>query len=125
MIVWVMPGIDFRQLQFFPGIFERAEGSFGSEPLAPAAPYEMEPHFEIPLAGCVDPRPKPAAADKGGIVVIEQRPVLNTTGSLSLDLGGEFLLNLGFGEFAARINERSDGRIAPQFHREGQIRDLP
>jgi hypothetical protein len=28
MIVWVMPGIDFRQLQFFPGIFERAEGSF-------------------------------------------------------------------------------------------------
>ena len=125
MIVWVMPGIDFRQLQFFPGIFERAEGSFGSQPLAPTALYEMEPHFEFPLAGCVDPRPKPAAADKRSSVVIEQRPVLNTTGSLSLDLGGEFLLDLGFGEFAARINERGDGGIAPQFHREGQIRDLP
>jgi hypothetical protein len=41
MIVWVMPGVDFRQLQFFPGIFERAEGSFGSEPLAPTAPQAM------------------------------------------------------------------------------------
>ena len=38
MIVWVMPGIDFRHLQFFPGISERAEGSFGSEPFAPKAP---------------------------------------------------------------------------------------
>src|SRR5712671_4605139 len=121
MIVWVMPGIDFRQLQFFPGISERAEGSFGSEPFAPTAPHEMEPHFEIRLAGCVDPGPKPAAADKIAIAAIKQRPILNTTGSLSLDLGVEFLLDLGFREFAARINERRDGGIAPQFHREGQI----
>jgi hypothetical protein len=34
-------------------------------------------------------------------------------------------LDLGFGEFAPRINERRDGGIAPQFHREGQILDLP
>jgi hypothetical protein len=34
-------------------------------------------------------------------------------------------LDLGFREFAARINERSDGGIAPQFRREGQIPDLP
>src|SRR5947209_4816600 len=109
MIIWVMPGIDFRQLQFFPSIFERAEGSFGSEPFAPTAPHEMEPHFEFRLAGCVDPGPKPAASDKIAIAVIEQRPILNTTGSLSLDLGVEFLLDLRFGEFAARINERRDG----------------
>jgi hypothetical protein len=124
MIVWVMPGIDFRQLQSFPGIFERAEGSFGSEPFAPTAPHEMEPHFEIRLAVCVDPGPKPAAADKIAISVIEQRPILNTAGSLSLDLGVEFLLGLGFREFAARINERRNGGIAPQFHRERQILDL-
>ena len=43
----------------------------------------------------------------------------------SLDLGVEFLIDLGFGEFAARINERRDGGIAPQFHCEGQILDLP
>src|SRR6266478_6550701 len=101
-----MPGIDFRQLQFFPRISERTEGSFRSEPFAPAALHEMEPHFEIHLAGCIDPGPKPAAADEIAIAVIEQRPILNTTGSLSLDLGVEFLMDLGFGEFAARINER-------------------
>jgi hypothetical protein len=50
----------------------------------------MEPHFEIRLAGCIDPGPKPAAADEIAIAVIEQRPILNTTGSLSLDLGVEF-----------------------------------
>jgi hypothetical protein len=85
----------------------------------------MEPHFEIHLAGCVDPGSKAAAADKITIAVIEQRPILNTTGSFSLDLGEEFLLDLGFGKFAARINERCDGGIAPQFHREGQVLDLP
>jgi hypothetical protein len=85
----------------------------------------MEPHFEIRLAVCVDPGPKPAAADKIAISVIEQRPILNTAGSLSLDLGVEFLLGLGFREFAARINERRNGGIAPQFHRERQILDLP
>jgi hypothetical protein len=85
----------------------------------------MEPHFEIRLAGCADPGPKPAAADKIAIAVIEQRPILKTTGSLSLDLGVEFLLDLGSGEYAARINERRDGGIAPQFHHERQILDLP
>jgi len=85
----------------------------------------MEPHFEIPLAGRIDPGPKPAAADEIAIAVIEQRPILDTTGSLSPDLGAEFLMDLGFGEFAARINERRDDGIAPQFHREGQILDLP
>jgi hypothetical protein len=85
----------------------------------------MEPHFEIRLAGCTDPGPKPAAANEIAIAVIEQRPILNTTGSLSLDLGVEFLMDLGFGEFASRINERRDGGIAPQFHREGQILNLP
>jgi len=120
-----MPGVDFRQLQFFPGIFERDEGSFRSESFAPAALHEMKPHFEIRLAGCIDPGPKPAAADEIAIAAIEQRPILNTTGSLSLDLGVEFLLDLGFGEFAARINQRRDGGIALQFHGEGQILHLP
>src|SRR6266851_7643561 len=100
-----MPGIDFRQLQSFPGIFERAEGSFCSQPVAPAALHEMESHFEIRLAGCIDPRPKPAAADEIAIAAIKQRPILNATRSLSLDLGFEFLLDLGFGELASRINE--------------------
>ena len=85
----------------------------------------MEPHFEIRLAGCVDPGPKPAAADKIAIAVIEQRPILDATGPLPLDLGAELLSDLGLGEFAAGINERRDGGIAPQFHREGQILDLP
>jgi hypothetical protein len=65
--------------------------------------------------------PKPAAADEIAIAVIEQRTILNTTGLPSLDLSVEFLVDLGFGEFATRINERRDGGIAPQFHREGQI----
>lgn len=124
-IVGVMPGVDLREPQFFPGVFERAERCFRCEALAPAALHEMEPHFEIRLAGCTDPGPKPAAADEIAIAVIEQRPILNTAGSLSLDLGVEFLMDLGVGEFAARINERRDGGIAPQFHREGQILDLP
>ena len=57
--------------------------------------------------------------------MIEQRPILNTTGSLSLDLGTEFLLDLGFGELAACINQRRDDGITPQLHRVGQILDLP
>ena len=84
----------------------------------------MEPDFEIRGAGGIDPGPKPAAADEIASAVIEQRPILNTTGFLSLDLGAEFPMDLGFGEFAARINERGDGGIA-QFHREGQILDRP
>src|SRR5438067_13779905 len=120
-----MPGINFRQPQFFPGIFERAEGSFGSEPFAPTAPHEMEPHFEIRLAGRIEPRPKPAAADELAIAVIERRPILNATGLLPLELGAELLSDLGLGEFAAGINERRDCGIAPQFDRKGQILDLP
>src|ERR1700731_312521 len=50
----------------------------------------MDPNFETRLAGCTDPGPKPAAANEIAIAVIEQRPILNTTGSLSLDLGVEF-----------------------------------
>jgi hypothetical protein len=114
-----MSCIDFRQLQFFPGIFERAEGSFRSEALAPATLHEMKPHFEIRLTGCIDPGPKPAAADEIAIAVIEQRPILNSTRFLSLDLGVEFLLDFGFSELAARINERDDGGITPEFHRKG------
>src|SRR5438270_13507884 len=120
-----MPCVDFRQLQFFPGIFERAEGSFRAESLAPAALHEMKPYFEIRLAGCINPGPKPAAADEIAIAVIEQRPVLNPTRFLSVDLGVEFLLDFGFSGLAARINERGDAGIAPQFHRKGQILDLP
>ena len=82
-IVWVMPSIDLRQLQFLPRIFERTERSFYSEPFAPAALHEMEPHFEFHLAGRVEPGPKPAATDEIAIAVIEQRPILNTTGSVS------------------------------------------
>jgi len=85
----------------------------------------MKPHFEVRLAGRIDPGPKSAAAYEIAIAVVEQRPILNTTGSLSLDLGTEFLMDLGFGEFAARINERRYGRIASQHHRVGQILDLP
>jgi hypothetical protein len=57
--------------------------------------------------------------------VIEQRPILNTTEALSLDLGVEFLLDLVFRELASRINERCDGGVTPQFHRGRQILDLP
>ena len=124
-IVWVMPGVDFRQQQFFPGVFERADPCFRCETFAPTALHEMEPHFEIRLNGRIDPGPKPAAADELAIAVIEQRPILNATGLLTLDLGAELLSDLGLGEFAARINERRDGGIAPQFHRKGQILDLP
>src|SRR3984893_13996766 len=109
-----MPGVDPRHLQFFPRKFERAASSFRSEAAAPAALHEMEPHFEIRLAECIDPGPKPAAAAEIAIAVIEQRPILNTTGSLSLDFGVKLLADLGFGEFTARINERRDGGIAPQ-----------
>src|SRR5271154_3356605 len=55
----------------------------------------------------------------------EQRPILNATGPLPLDLGAELLSDLGLGEFAAGINKRRDGGIAPQFHRKGQILGLP
>jgi hypothetical protein len=34
-------------------------------------------------------------------------------------------LDLSFREVVPRINERRDGGIAPQFHRERQILDLP
>src|SRR5215471_1277755 len=118
-----MPGIHFRQPQFFPRIFERASSSFRSEPFAPAALHEMKPHFEVRRARCIDPRSKSAAAYEIAIAAVEQRPILNTTGSLALDLGTEFLLDLGFGELATRINERRDGGIAPQLHRVGQILD--
>jgi hypothetical protein len=66
-----------------------------------------------------------AAADELAITVIEQRPILNATGPLPLDIGAELLSDLGGGEFAAGINERRDGGIAPQFHRKRQILDLP
>ena len=120
-----MPGVDFRQPQFFPGVFERAERCFRCEPLAPTALHEMEPDFEIRLAGRIEPRPKSAAADELAIAVSEQRSILNATGPLPLDLGAELLSDLGIGEFAAGINERRDGGIPPQFHRKGQILDLP
>ena len=82
-------------------------------------------HFDIRLAGRIDPRPKPAAADEIAIAVIEQRPILQPTRFLSVDLGVEFLLEFGFSELAAAINERGNGGIAPQFHRKEQILDLP
>ena len=56
-IVGVMPGEDFRQPQFFPGVFERAERRFRCEAFAPTALHEMEPHFEIRLARRTDPGP--------------------------------------------------------------------
>src|SRR6202030_1780278 len=40
-IVGVMPGVDLREPQFFPGVFERAERCFRCEALAPAALHEM------------------------------------------------------------------------------------
>src|SRR5689334_12085563 len=92
---------------------------------AAAAIHEMEPDFEIRLAERIEPRSKSAAADELAIAVIEQRPILNATGPLPLDLGAELLSDLGIGEFAAGINERRDGGIPPQFHRKGQIHDLP
>ena len=120
-----MPSVDLRQSQFFPGVFERAERCFRCEALAPAALHEMEPDFEIRLAGRIEPRPKSAAADELAIAVIEQRPILNATGPLPLDLGAELLSDLGIGESAAGINERRDVGIPPLFHRKGQILDLP
>ncbi|HMD15362.1 MAG TPA: hypothetical protein VKH18_01745 [Terriglobales bacterium] len=67
-------------------------------------PAALEPDFEIRLAGRIKPRPKSAAADELAIAVIEQRPVLNATGPLPLDLGAELLSDLGIGEFAAGIS---------------------
>src|SRR5277367_6730140 len=99
-----MPSVDLRQSQFFPGVFERAERCFRCEALAPAALHEMEPDFEIRLAGRIEPRPKSAAADELAIAVIEQRLILNATGPLPLDLGAELLSDLGIGEFAAGIS---------------------
>ena len=78
-IVGVMPGVDLRQPQLFPAVFERAERCFSREPLPPAALHEMEPDFEIRLAGRIQPQPKPAAADELAIAVIEQRLILNAT----------------------------------------------
>jgi hypothetical protein len=80
----------------------------------------MEPHFEIRLAGRIEPRPKPAATDERAIAVIEYRPILYVIGPLPLVLGAELLSDLGLGEFAAGINERRDSGIAPQFHRKGK-----
>ena len=57
-IVGVMPGVDLREPQFFPGVFERAERCFRCEALAPAALHEMEPDFEIRLARCIGPATK-------------------------------------------------------------------
>ena len=56
-IVRVMPSVDLRQSQFFPGAFERAERCFRCEALAPAALHKMEPDFEIRLAGRSPPQP--------------------------------------------------------------------
>src|SRR5271163_5024142 len=120
-----MPSVDLRQSQFFPGVFERAERCFRCEALAPAALHEMEPDFQIRLAGRIEPRPESGAGEELAIAVIEQRPILNATGPLPLDLGAELLSDLGIGEFAAGINERRNGGIPPQFHRKGQILDLP
>ena len=125
-IVGVMPGVDLREPQFFPGVFERAERCFRCEALAPAALHEMEPDFEIRLARCIEPWPKSAAAERTRHC--GDRTVPNTERhrtSLPLDLGAELLSDLGIGEFAAGINERRDGGIPPQFHRKGQILDLP
>src|SRR5271167_4495682 len=60
-IVRVMPSVDLRQSQFFPGVFERAERCFRCEALAPAALHEMERSEEIRVAGRIEPRPKSAA----------------------------------------------------------------
>src|SRR5205807_10646084 len=107
------------RLRCFPGVFERAERCFRCKALTPTALHEMEPHLEIRLGGRIDPGPKPAAADELAMAVIEQRPILNATGSLPLDLSAELLSDLGIGEFAAGVNERRDGEIAPQFPRKG------
>jgi hypothetical protein len=85
----------------------------------------MEPRFEIRLAGGIDLGPKPTAAGQIAIAVIEQRPILNAIRPLPLDLGAELFFGLVLGAFAARIYERRDSGIAPQFHRKGQILDLP
>src|ERR1700746_3937018 len=68
-IFWAMPCIDFRQLQFFAGHSGRAEGASRPDPLPPPAHHERNPHFEIPLTGCMDPGPRPAAADEIAIAV--------------------------------------------------------
>ena len=52
---------------------------FRCKAFAPTALHGMEPHFEIRLAGRIDPGPRPAAADELAIAVIEQRPILNAT----------------------------------------------
>src|SRR5262249_17417785 len=83
-IVRVMSGIHFRQLQFFPRIFDRTFPRPRPAPFAPAALHNMDPPLKIRPAGRKDPGPKPAAADEIAVAVIEQRPILNTTGSLSL-----------------------------------------
>ena len=51
--------------------------------------------------------------------------VKHISNEVESDLGAELLSDLDIREFAAGINERRDGGIAPQFHRKGQILDLP
>jgi hypothetical protein len=65
----------------------------------------MEPEFKIRLAGRLEPRSKSDDDDELAISVIEQRPILNATRLLPLDLGAELLSDLGSGEFAAGVNE--------------------
>jgi len=93
----VMAGIYLRQLQIFPCISERATGGFSSETVAPTGPDEVKPQLEIRLAGRIEPRPQPAAADELAIAVSKQRPILNAIGPFSLDLGVESFPDLRFG----------------------------
>jgi len=51
-IVGMVPGIDFREPQLMPGIFEHAARRFRCEASAPARLYEMKADLEIRLA-CV------------------------------------------------------------------------
>ena len=96
-IVGMVPGIDFREPRFMPGIFEHAVRRFRREAYAPARLYEMKADLEIRLAWRVDPRPQPAAADELAIAVSKQRPILNAIGPFSLDLGVESFPDLRFG----------------------------
>ena len=73
----------------------------------------MEPYFEIPLAGRIDPGPKPAATDEITIAVIEERPILNAARAFPLDLVAQPLFDLLRCQLAAGVDQCRDRGIAP------------
>src|SRR4029077_10382490 len=124
-IIGMVPRVHFGQLQFSPTVVEYAERCLRTQTFAPAALHEMETELEIRLVRRIGPRPEAAATYELTSAVVEQRPILNTGGSLPLDLGVKLFLDLLFCEVSTGIDYCRDRGIPPELHRQGQILNLP